>query len=362
MLSVISSYLQFLCLCTASIASVAVAVFVSAVWPNFIYPITKKGRKPSKRHPLIWVGFWLSLVTAACSGAFAVLIPPVVDVIEPAPTPVVQVPITVIPPTVQVTINQPPASSLDGADATDEAEGFPIGQQFLDGEKPLIAGFSSPVLLKINRYYDKPAYSLLFPPTCMQTLTGLQIEPQQTIDAGVLLTLPKPAPSYLVSAYVRLNEYKQFVDAIRDMYDIQYFQIGTESATYQSEVYQAYAYDNPFKELESKDGLHILPSVTVQPYSSREWVWHSDKMELTQSSEGSISFFFPLHLETFGVYHFTTIFQVESGDGTIYLVGSPAVIYFGPSVQENVGLGVDTNWVYELGHVDDGPVGLAPCP
>jgi hypothetical protein len=85
MLSITSSSLQLLGLACASIASAGVAIFTNALWPNFIYLMTKRGRKPSKRHPLVWAGFWLSLIIA-CLGSLVAVNPSVLNN-QPKPIP-----------------------------------------------------------------------------------------------------------------------------------------------------------------------------------------------------------------------------------------------------------------------------------
>jgi TolB protein len=75
-------YLRTLCLVTAALASFVVAVFISALWPNFIYILIKairgknpEGRPPSPRHPAVWAGCLLSVIVATCSSTIAALLP-----------------------------------------------------------------------------------------------------------------------------------------------------------------------------------------------------------------------------------------------------------------------------------------------
>lgn len=77
-------YLRSICLAIASISSVAVTVFVSALWPNLIYSLVKivragkqpEGRAPSPRHPAVWLGFFMSLAAAVCTSTVVAFLPP----------------------------------------------------------------------------------------------------------------------------------------------------------------------------------------------------------------------------------------------------------------------------------------------
>jgi len=74
-------------LIVATISTAFLSIFISALWPNIIYAIVKisrggkkpRGRVPSPRRPIVWIGFWVFLFITTISATLAGRAPKTAD-------------------------------------------------------------------------------------------------------------------------------------------------------------------------------------------------------------------------------------------------------------------------------------------
>lgn len=210
------------------------------------------------------------------------------------------------------------------ADVTipDVAESFPIGEDVLQTYEPPIVAVSSPILWKSTISFF-PGHSLLLPPSCLETDSGIRIGPIDKITAEFKVTMPEPNPANLLRAYVKLDRYERY-DKVAENQVIHH-------GLYADHVTLI---DNPLSDTEQRDGLYILPAVNVQPFTERKWIWSEREIELRPDSVSKqVSFLVPIEIETYGKYDIDMLFQVRSHDGTVYLIGTRTFMFFGPAIQ-----------------------------